>query len=209
MKFSTLSLMPSGLLSLIVLSMGPHVALANGFFQDDTGAPINDAYNIDYMPLDSFINDARNPHNYYNPFKLNSAAQQLSFVAIEKTHSSLSPGMQQIGDSLEKKSEQAIKHNNLSQVRDSSEESTHSSGMNLSQITSSSLILSARKKQFFEKLFPALLSNHNMTSRDRKRLARIAGFFEHNSAIGADDENWLKQLENNYRYAKDGLKKAD
>ncbi len=182
-----------------------HTAVANGFFQDDAGTSINDSYSMDYMPLDNFINEERNPHNYYNPFKLN-AADGLENKQNHFAYRTLSSAQQTMGESLEHKSEQAIKSNNRSTADEPVMQDMHSSGTNLSQLTSSSLILSARKKQFFQKSFSVLLSHQDIISVDRERLERLAENFQHNRTIDAVDEDWLRRLVNEYNLSAEQTK---
>ncbi|WP_198264041.1 hypothetical protein [sulfur-oxidizing endosymbiont of Gigantopelta aegis] len=200
------------------VGVGIPTAQANGFFEYDSPSSIN---NLSPIPYDDFFFDEYNPHNFYNPNnRLNSNVKEIvseivSGIVIEVPHkaeksqpietlSEIQMLFQDQGlyDSLERKSEQAmrkntemIEGNNVIKEIQLTEQATIES-TSLSQLTGSTLIVSARKKQYYEKLFPLLLSNLGMTISDKQRLDALYIYFSQGNIINAQDNIWLKQLTN-------------
>lgn len=119
------------------------------------------------------------------------------------------PEFQDVNDILDKKSEQAMLRNNqllghqkhghqkpgnlnheiLSGVQEELGNESSLSGMELSELTASSLILSARKKQMVQKIIPNnLLDNHRFFHMDREKLNNMFNDLETGSTISTDDE---------------------
>ena len=180
---------------------------------------IYDSYQMSYDDyiLDTFILEEQNPHNYYNPYRQNynpqSKSAKESFNLKKEASETLIPEFQFFISSLDEKSEQAILHNSINvntfseenirfedenADRNSFENGTQLASIELSQLTGSALIVSARKKQFYEKLLPALLINYRTVSQDRQRLEQLLIHFEKGNKIAAVDELWLNQMAKDY-----------
>ncbi|MCW8931220.1 MAG: hypothetical protein OQL19_13385 [Gammaproteobacteria bacterium] len=215
MKYSALIPVLS---SLLFLGTGMDIAQANGFFQEKKSISYNSVqeepfqilYDSQQISTDAFIFDEYNPHNYYNPYYQKSFSEnELPNVDSVK----FVPEFQEHEESiLEQKSEQAIRENSLHSealppIEDNTllDDKTELSGLELSQLTSSNLIVSARKKQFFEKVLPTLLSNHRVTQQERQRLEKLLRQCERGNKIVEADELWLRQLAKHYHLSEDIL----
>lgn len=111
-------------------------------------------------------------------------------------------------DALNRKTEQAIKlnHSDLQVILPEHVLSDHNerknkvslAGTELSDITASRLIDSARKKQHLETLIPGLLNNQRLFLRDREKLEKLSNDFKSNNKITKSDEIWLQELSQEY-----------
>jgi len=86
-------------------------------------------------------------------------------------------------------------------------EDESSRDLGFSEITPSSLILSARKKKFFEKVIPILLKDDRIYYQDRERLEQLFNNLENGNKISAADEIWVKELLRVYRIPRQFLGK--
>lgn len=208
---------------LIVLLIGIANAEANGFHPYYPEKIVNQAqYNsrTENFVVDDTIpvyQQVQHQNGYYYPEQhleyspYNPPQYPLFYYLPEIRGVSLQtadvPEFQDINDILDKKSEQAIRKNNLNHETLSSEQyelvnESNLSGMELSNLTASRLIVSARKKQFLEKLLPILLNNPRIFHQDREKLAEMFNNLENGIKISVSDEIWLKKLVKDYRLSK-------
>ncbi len=140
---------------------------------------------------------AQYPLFYYLPEIRNAGLQAIKL-----------PEFQDINNILDKKSEQAMLRNNqllghqkpghqkpgnlnheiLSGVQEERGNESSLSGMELSKLTASSLILSARKKQILQKFTPNLLNNHRIFRQERENLNNMFNDLENDSTFSTDGE---------------------
>ncbi len=200
----------------MLLGVGTSKVLANGFFQEiKDNSPDNeqlqrsdDSY---YTFQDDFILDQQSPHNFFNPYNQpllpasKVSASKPSEVKVNMDNALRMTEIQEFDGELEQKSEKAFRENRLnaqasrSQNQELSMESEPQlSGIELSELTSSNLIISAQKKKFIEKLLPALLSDRRILLQDRERLVLLLSQFEQGNIIDDVDERWLRQLAREY-----------
>lgn len=189
----------------LFIGTGLSMAQANGFFEEDSNSSINSLYPI---PYDDFFFDEYNPHNFYNP---NNRFNDTTAIDVTSTKEKLQSSEQLLEanmlfqdqgfyDSIERKSEQAMRKNTEKAIEDEFVEEERLSEQGsiknaaLSELTGSRLIVSARKKQYYEKLFPLLLANFEMTYNDKQRLKALFTYFSQGSLINAKDNIWLKRL---------------
>ena len=213
--------MKSGIL--ITLMFGIAIAEANGFYPFSPEIFVNQAQlnsrteNLSavdsiamYQPVQPkngyFYPEQLSGYNPYNPpqYPLFYYLPEIRDVSLQANDV---PEFQDINDILDKKSEQAIRQNNLNHeallpVKYELVSDSNLSGMELSELTPSGLIVSARKKQFMEKLIPILLNNPRIFYQDRQKLEEISNNLENGNKISAADEIWLEQLVKDYRLSK-------
>ena len=110
-----------------------------------------------------------------------------------------------INDILNQKTEQAIRRNESNQEILAATSATMNNEVNLSssdlsEITASSLISSARKQQLLETLIPELLNNERLFLQDRERLQKLFNDFKTSKRITSGDEIWLQKLSETYDF---------
>lgn len=210
---------------LITLMFGIAIAEANGFYPYYPNTFVNQAqFNtrtenlsvVDTLPV---YQQVQQQNDYYYPdqvsgyypdqpplYPLFYYLPEIRDVSLQTTDI---PEFQDINDILDKKSEQAIRQNNLnyedetlSSMQDELDNESNLSGMELSKLTASRLIVSARKKQFLEKLIPILLNNPRIFHQDREKLEEMFNNMDNGIKISAADEIWLKKLVKDYRLSK-------
>lgn len=201
----------------LLLGAGTSIAQANGFFQENkdisSDTMQDEQYQLSFdsfhVTQDDFILDQQNPHNFlspYNPYNQNSLSlSKVSKIEINKDDPLSKSDIKEFDNELAQKSEKAFRKNRLNAEASLSiekdellENEIQMSGIELSQLTSSNLIISAQKKKFFDKLFPALLSDDRIIHQDRRRIELLLSQFEQDNKIDGVDELWLKHLVGEY-----------
>ncbi|MCP3850043.1 MAG: hypothetical protein GY694_07375 [Gammaproteobacteria bacterium] len=154
------------------------------------------------MPQDSFALYRQKRHHDNNPYNQELILQKQNLIELSLNNDSLlMPEFQELNSQLEQKIEQAIRHNSTSVEESSVKQGELISKLSpldkqneLSQLTSSSLIVSARKKQFLEKLQPVLMDDKRVSVQDNEKLKSLWSQFGQGNNLEKSDESWLRKM---------------